>query len=221
MQQDLEIPLAEPFLIVDQLSQLDEADPENIMRDIHLKDLSDVVHDCLRVQVFVYVLRRCLVLVLAQQNRLEDGQSLRPDLPPRVFYQILESIELLADDFVVRHHNIAEQSGENLGTIDSDARRGVVEAHESVVEKLAPQSILDIFAVSADLLQEVRQEGDVRPQVGRVDLFYSLNEGMVALRLLPHELEAEVCDNGPFVLVLCDFEQFRQQYLFEHHFCAF
>lgn len=85
MQQNLEISLAEAFLVVDELSQLNETDPENIMRNIHLEDLSNVVHDCLCIKVFIDILRRSLVFVLAQQNCLEDGQSLCPYLPPRIF----------------------------------------------------------------------------------------------------------------------------------------
>lgn len=108
------------------------------MRDIHLEDLSDVVHDGLCVQVFVDVLRRCLVLVFAQQNSLEDNQSLSPHLPPRILDQILQGIEFFVDDFVVSYHNIAEQSGKNLGAVDPNTRRGVVESHEAVVEELAP-----------------------------------------------------------------------------------
>ena len=138
MQQDLEVPLAEPLLIVDQFSQLNKADSEDIMRNIYLEDLSNVVHNSLCVEVFVDVLRRCLILVFAQQNSLEDSQSLSPHFPPGILDQVLQCIQLFADDFVVGNHHVAEQPGKDLGTIDSNARRGVVKAHEAVVEELAP-----------------------------------------------------------------------------------
>lgn len=138
MQQDLEVPLAEPLLIVDQFSQLNEADSEDIMRNIYLENLSNVVHNSLCVKVFVDVLRRCLVLVLAQQNSLEDNQSLGPYFPPGIFDQVLQCIQLFTDDFVVGHHHVAEQPRKDLGPVDPNARRGVVKAHEAVVEELAP-----------------------------------------------------------------------------------
>lgn len=108
MQQDLEVPLAEPFLVVDQFSQLNKADSQDIMRNIYLEDLSNVVHNGLCVEVFVDVLRRCLVLVFAQQNSLEDSQSLSPHFPPGIFDQVLQCIQLFADDLIVGHHHVAE-----------------------------------------------------------------------------------------------------------------
>jgi len=91
VQQDLKVPAAEAFLVDDELSQLDEADPEDIVRDVRFEDLCDVVEDCFHVEVFVDVGGGGGLLELRQQNGLEDDDALSPHLPPRVTYDSLQS----------------------------------------------------------------------------------------------------------------------------------
>jgi hypothetical protein len=87
MQQNLQVPLTQRLLIHYELSQLNQPDSQNVMRDVRLENLVDVVQNSLCVEVFVDVQGGRLVLVLRQQDGLENYQALRPHLPPRVTHQ--------------------------------------------------------------------------------------------------------------------------------------
>ena len=55
VEQDLEVAPTEAFLVEDELGQLDETDPEDVVGDVGAEDVGDVVEDGLHVEVLVDV----------------------------------------------------------------------------------------------------------------------------------------------------------------------
>ena len=60
---------------------------------------------------------------------------------------------------------------------------------------------MDVLAVAADPFEEVRQEGDVGAEIASAEFLHPVDHGVVAFGLLPHELEAEVGQGWPLVLI--------------------
>lgn len=110
MQQNLQIPFAQTLLMHNQLSQLNQPNPKYIVRHIRLKNLTNVVHDSLCVEILVKVQRVRRVLELRDQNRFKNNQTLSTHLPPRISHHSLQSRQLLVYNLFVRQHHVAEQT---------------------------------------------------------------------------------------------------------------
>ena len=58
-----------------------------------------------------------------------------------------------------------------------------------------------VLAIATDPFEEVSQKRNIRTKVSALKFLHSLHEGIVTFGLFPDELETEIGQNRPFVLI--------------------